>query len=62
MVCIKQKRPEGRINKGYLAETKGLSEYLEKSHNPTVFVGFGDRHVVKTCGKLRYINNTSYTV
>jgi len=52
MVCIKQKRPVGLINKGYLAETKGDSAVREKPINPNRDKGLKGVHVVKTCGEI----------
>ena len=47
-----KKSPEGRINKGLLAETKGDSVVEEKPVDSNGYKGFKGVHVVKTCGEM----------
>jgi hypothetical protein len=52
LVGRNKKRPVGRINKGYLAETKGDSVVDEKPVDSNRYKGFKGLHVVKTCGEM----------
>lgn len=51
-VCRNKKRARRRVFTDLLAEWTGLIVNQEKPRNPTIYKGYRQQHVVKTCGKV----------